>query len=91
MSAQKHFIDKWGTGFVNATLHEKNGILQLSMEDIYETMEAYAKQEVENRVNEISDSQINLVSKTTFSKHPMSNAFQVGAHWFKEQLLNKEE
>lgn len=43
MTAKQFFTEEWGTGFIKATLSEKNGLLEISMEDIYSTMESYAK------------------------------------------------
>lgn len=43
MDAKKFFTEEWGAGFIKATLSEKHGLLELSMEDIYSTMEKYAK------------------------------------------------
>lgn len=43
MKAKEFFKKEWGTGFTKATLYEKNGIVHLSMEDIYETMERYSE------------------------------------------------
>ena len=41
MTAKEFFIKEWGTAFIKATLSEEKGLLELSMEDIYETMEKY--------------------------------------------------
>ena len=41
MTAKKYFKEQWGTAFTGATLTYKNGMLELSMEDIYRTMEGY--------------------------------------------------
>lgn len=41
MTAKEFFKQEWGTGFTSATLSEPNGLLELSMEDIYETMGRY--------------------------------------------------
>jgi len=43
MKANEFFTQEWGTGFIKATLSEKNGLLEMSMEDIYSTMEKYAE------------------------------------------------
>lgn len=43
MTAEDYFKQEWGTGFIKATLSEKNGLLEMSMEDIYSTMEKYAE------------------------------------------------
>ena len=43
MKANEFFTQEWGTGFTKATLSEKNGLLEMSMEDIYSTMERYAE------------------------------------------------
>jgi hypothetical protein len=48
MEAKEFFTKEWGTGFIKATLSEKNGLLELSMEDIYSTMERYAE-EIQNK------------------------------------------
>tara|TARA_R110002020_G_scaffold175997_4_gene368041 strand:- start:10815 stop:11045 length:231 start_codon:yes stop_codon:yes gene_type:complete len=42
MKAKEFFAQEWGTGFTKAKLSEKNGLLEMSMEDIYSTMELYA-------------------------------------------------
>lgn len=47
MSAEEFFKQEWGTGFIKATLSEKNGILELSMQDIYDTMEKFKNQKDE--------------------------------------------
>ena len=39
---EKHFKEVWGTAFTGAKLSHKNGLLELSMEDIYETMQSFA-------------------------------------------------
>lgn len=41
MKAKEFFKEQWGTAFVGAKLSHKDGILELSMEDIYNTMEKY--------------------------------------------------
>ena len=41
MTAKEFFTQEWGAGFTKATLSEKNGLLEMSMEDIYLTMEEY--------------------------------------------------
>ena len=43
---EKHFKKVWGTAFTGATLSHKNGLLELSMEHIYETMQSFADKEV---------------------------------------------
>lgn len=43
MAAEDYFKKEWGTGFIKATLSEKDGLLELSMNDLYETMEGYAE------------------------------------------------
>lgn len=42
MKAKEFFTKEWGAGFTKATLSEKNGLLEISMKDIYSTMERYA-------------------------------------------------
>ncbi len=46
--AEDFFTQEWGTAFTKATLSEKNGLLELSMSDVYETMEAYKNQSKKN-------------------------------------------
>lgn len=41
MKAKEFFKEQWGTAFVGAKLSHKDGLLELSMEDIYDTMEKY--------------------------------------------------
>ena len=48
MKAKEYFTQEWGTGFTRATLSEKNGLLEMSMEDIYSTMEKYAELRLSN-------------------------------------------
>jgi hypothetical protein len=48
MKANEFFTQEWGTGFTKATLSEKNGLLEMSMEDIYSTMERYAELRLSN-------------------------------------------
>lgn len=43
MNAKEFFIKEWGTAFIGATLSHKDGLLELSMEDIYDTMEKFKK------------------------------------------------
>ena len=50
MKAKEFFTQEWGTGFTKATLSEKNGLLEMSMEDIYSTMERYAELRLSNVV-----------------------------------------
>lgn len=50
MKANEFFTQEWGTGFTKATLFEKNGLLEMSMEDIYSTMERYAELRLSNVV-----------------------------------------
>ncbi len=50
MKANEFFTQEWGTGFTKATLSEKNGLLEMSMEDIYSTMERYAELRLSNVV-----------------------------------------
>lgn len=45
--AEEYFKEEWGTGFIRATLHGKDELLQLSMNDIYETMDKFAKHKLE--------------------------------------------
>ena len=47
MKAEEFFRKEWGSGFVKATLQERNGLLHLSMSDIYETMEKFAKHKLQ--------------------------------------------
>jgi hypothetical protein len=42
-TSEEFFIETWGTGFINATLSDGKGLLKMSMKDIYETMQDYAK------------------------------------------------
>lgn len=53
MKAKEFFTQEWGTGFTKATLSENNGLLEMSMEDIYSTMEKYA----ELRLADVVDSE----------------------------------
>ena len=39
--AKEHFKKIWGTAFIGATLRTDKGILELSMEDIYKTMQSF--------------------------------------------------
>ena len=48
MKPNEFFTQEWGTGFTKATLSEKNGLLEMSMEDIYSTMERYAEFRLSN-------------------------------------------
>lgn len=41
MNAKEFWKDEWGTAFTGATLSHDKGLLELSMEDIYDTMEKY--------------------------------------------------
>ena len=50
MKANEFFTQEWGTGFTKAILSEKNGLLEMSMEDIYSTMEKYAELRLSNVV-----------------------------------------
>lgn len=43
MNAEEFFTKEWGTGFHDATLSSDKGLLQMSMEDVYKTMEQYAQ------------------------------------------------
>lgn len=52
MKAKEFFTQEWGTGFTKATLSEKNGLLEMSMEDIYRTMERYAELRLSNVVGQ---------------------------------------
>lgn len=52
MKANEFFTQEWGTGFTKATLSEKNGLLEMSMEDIYSTMERYAELRLSNVVGQ---------------------------------------
>lgn len=52
MTPEEFFTKKWGTGFIGATLKDDKGLLQLSMDDIYETMREYKGEQKED----ISDS-----------------------------------
>ena len=53
MTPRGFFAKEWGTGFTKATLSEKNGLLEISMEDIYSTMEKYAEYRLRNDTNQI--------------------------------------
>jgi len=55
MSAEKFFKEQWGTGFIKATLSEQKGLLELSMSDIYETMEAYKKTKPKEALIELTE------------------------------------
>ena len=52
MKANEFFTQEWGTGFTKATLSEKNGLFEMSMEDIYATMERYAELRLSNVVGQ---------------------------------------
>jgi hypothetical protein len=43
-TAREYFKEEWGTGFTKATLSEKGAVVEMSMEDIYNTMESFASQ-----------------------------------------------
>ena len=55
--AREFFTREWGTGFTKATLSEKNGFFEMSMEDVYSTMESYAEFRLQNLVGEDEQSQ----------------------------------
>jgi len=48
MKAKAFFTQEWGTGFTKATLSEKNGVLEMSIDDIYYTMEKFAELRLSN-------------------------------------------
>lgn len=52
MTAKEHFIQEWGTGFKDATLSSEKGLLKMSMEDIYNTMESYHQKEMQRKLRE---------------------------------------
>lgn len=54
-SAEEFFTQEWGTGFIRATLSEKNGLLEMSMEDIYSTMQKHADYVLKAKLESITD------------------------------------
>lgn len=50
--AKEYFKKEWGTGFIGATISTKKGLLGLSMDDIYQTMQSYADQKVKKALSE---------------------------------------
>lgn len=55
MNKAKEFLTKeWGEEFYSAHLHSNKTSLQLSMEDIYNTMEKYAKHRVKEIITKLS-------------------------------------
>lgn len=56
MTPKEFFRLEWGTGFHKAVLHEEDGLLELSMEDIYNTMENYVNHKTNaNKTSKNSD------------------------------------
>jgi len=43
-TAKEYFKEEWGNGFIKATLSEEGAIFEMSMDDIYNTMESFASQ-----------------------------------------------
>lgn len=81
MKAEKFFKQEWGTGFTKATLSEKNGILYLSMEDIYSTMERYAELRLSDFKRKRKDlSNINLKKAIAKAKPNMDKIKDVDKH-----------
>lgn len=52
MTPKEYFTKEWGTGFIKATLQEKKGLINISMKDIYDTMESYHQ----HKLSEIKES-----------------------------------
>lgn len=44
--AKEYFKKEWGTSFIGATLKHDKGLLELTMEDLYKTMQSYAEEQV---------------------------------------------
>lgn len=42
MTAEEFFTKEWGPGSIKVTLHQKNSVVEMSLYDIYDTMEKYA-------------------------------------------------
>ena len=78
--AEKYFIKEWGTGFIDTTLQSDNGMFRISMQDIYETMQSYAKEQVDkalkeniiNRVEVIDENGRSYVNWKTTNKVELS-------------------
>ena len=54
-TAKEYFKEEWGTGFFNANLREERGLVQLSVEDVFNTMESYAQYRVNNVLQEAAE------------------------------------
>lgn len=55
LTPEQYWNDEWGTGFTKATLSEKNGILEMSMDDIYDTMQSFAERYHKIKRRELRD------------------------------------
>lgn len=55
LTPEQYWNDEWGTGFTKATLSEKNGILEMSMDDIYGTMQCFAERYHKINSKELKD------------------------------------
>ena len=58
--AEEYFKKEWGTGFIKSMLSEKNGLLEMSMEDIYNTMQSFADEQNELEVDTILKLKVKL-------------------------------
>lgn len=81
-SAEEFFTQEWGTGFIRATLSEKNGLLEMSMEDIYSTMQKHADYVLKAKLENITDE--------VFQEYYLSKEEEQGAKWLKQKLLKDE-
>lgn len=55
MNAEEFFKHNYGTAFLKATLQEENGLLELSISDIYDLMDDYHQHKQENEWISVDD------------------------------------
>ena len=89
-SAEEFFTQEWGTGFIRATLSEKNGLLDMSMEDIYSTMQKHTDYVLKAKLESITDELINSQAGFYSVFGVEQSAFTEGAKWLKQKLLKDE-
>ena len=84
--AQKYFIKEWGTGFIDAILQSEKGMVRMSMQDIYETMQSYTKEQVDKALKEKGKELLN------FQEEIISNPIRFNGvnHKVIERLMNIE-
>ena len=73
-TAREYFKEEWGTGFTKATLSEKGAVVEMSMEDIYNTMESFASQPKWISVKERLPKEEGLY--LVFRKHPEKGTYK---------------